>query len=122
MVPMPYQGPETDHLASLSLQFGRQLRRCRLLAGMSQTRLAEASGVSQSTISRLERGLAPKATMIKLLLLGDVLARHLPLAFCPHDHTCTWQRLDEHGMPTDDRVTIGSASYFAALYPGLAND
>jgi hypothetical protein len=37
--------------------------------------------------------------MHKLVLLGAVLGRRLPLAFCPHEHTCAWERLDARGAP-----------------------
>jgi len=84
-------------------------------AGLSQVRLAEASRVSQSTISRLERGKASSAAMFKLVLLGDALGNGLPLAFCPHDHVCAWQRLDDDGIPTQNRAAFGSANYFQSL-------
>ncbi len=41
------------HLASL---FGRELRVARMTAGLSQTRLAQLAGVSQTEVSRAERG------------------------------------------------------------------
>jgi transcriptional regulator with XRE-family HTH domain len=97
--PVPYLGPETEGLVAILQRFGQELRRCRMQAGMSQTMLADEAGVSQSTISRLERGRAPQAAMVKLVLLGEVLGHRLPLAFCPHDHGCAWERLDAVGRP-----------------------
>jgi DNA-binding XRE family transcriptional regulator len=38
------------------IRFGLNLKRARQIAGMTQQRLAELSGVSQSVISRAERG------------------------------------------------------------------
>jgi transcriptional regulator with XRE-family HTH domain len=96
---MPYLGPETDGLAEILQRFGHELRRCRLQAGLSQMMLAERSGVSQSTISRLERGRAPQAAIMKVMLMSQALGRSLPLGFCPHDHGCAWERLDAHGRP-----------------------
>jgi transcriptional regulator with XRE-family HTH domain len=47
-------------------QFAAELRRTRMLAGLSGRQLAHATGVSQSTVSRAERGEAilslPKVT------------------------------------------------------------
>ena len=116
---MPYQGPETPGLAGLLRQFGAELRRCRIHAGFSQTQLAERSGVSQSTISRLERGKAPMAAMLKLVLLSATLGYRFPLAYCPHDHSCAWERLDENGAPIAGRASIGTDAFFQSLFPGL---
>ena len=78
---MPYQRPGSPEDARRLRRFGIELRRCRMYAGLSQVRLAEASGVSQSTISRLERGKASSAAMFKLVLLGDaVLLEAVPRA------------------------------------------
>ena len=73
------------------VDFGRYLRRARRIAQLSQTRLAELSGLSQSTISRLERALAPSVGVDRLVLLGQALGRALPLGLCPHEHDCPWQ-------------------------------
>lgn len=48
--------------------------------------------MSQSTISRLERGLVPGLATWKLVKIGFVLGVRLPLAFCPHDHDCAWPK------------------------------
>jgi transcriptional regulator with XRE-family HTH domain len=42
--------------AATGVPFGRQLRRYRLAAGLSQEALAERAGLSWRTISDLERG------------------------------------------------------------------
>jgi len=93
-----------------------------MYAGLSQVRLAEASAVSQSTISRLERGKASSAAMFKIVLLGDAIGNGLPLAFCPHDHYCAWQRLDADGIPTQNRGAYGSANYFQSLLADTDDD
>jgi len=72
-------------------RFGEDLRRCRLRAGMSQAGLAARSGVAQSTISRLERGLAAHASVMKLVKLHAAMGQAFPLAYCPHEHACAWQ-------------------------------
>ena len=119
---MPYRRPETAGLAEMLQRFGVELRRCRMDAGLSQSRLAEESGVSQSTISRLERGKAPAAAMLKLVLLSDALDNSFPLGYCPHDHTCAWGRLDADGMPTGGRSPVGSAMYLQRMFPELLDD
>jgi transcriptional regulator with XRE-family HTH domain len=75
-------------------RFGRNLRRARQIAGLSQQRLADLSGVSQSVISRLERAKAPMVGLERLLLLARALGPAWPLGECPHDHSCVWQVLD----------------------------
>jgi transcriptional regulator with XRE-family HTH domain len=37
-------------------RLGRELQRVRVLAGLSGNRIAQALGISQSTVSRIERG------------------------------------------------------------------
>jgi len=67
------------------------------MAGLSQEQLSYKSGVSQSVISRFERGLAPGMTTERLIMIGAVLDLRLPLGFCPHDHGCLWSRI----LPVD---------------------
>ena len=94
---MPYLIPEDKHDRTLLQRFGVELRRCRLASGLSQVALAERARVSQSTISRLENGRAPAASVLKLVRLGDTLGSFFPLGFCPHTHHCSWVRLLEDG-------------------------
>jgi len=119
---MPYRRPETPGLADLLRRFGMELRRCRQQAGWSQTQLSERSGVSQSTISRLERGKAPAAAMVKLVYLSDALEYYFPLGYCPHGHDCAWKRLDHDGLPVITQSAVGSASYLRSMFPVLLDD
>ena len=80
------------------VRFGRNLRRARQIAGLSQQRLADLSGVSQSVISRLERAKAPMVGLERLLMLQRVLGSAWPFGECPHDHTCVWQALGPDGQ------------------------
>lgn len=96
---MPYRDPDQTGLRDLLRQFGVELRRCRLRCGLSQVKLADLSGVSQSSISRLERGRAPYAGLHLILRLGAAMEGQLPLAFCPHRHSCGWEQLDLLGNP-----------------------
>ncbi len=75
------------------VNFGRHLRRARHITGLSQVRLAEAAHVSQTMISRVERGLAPGMGVAALIRVGRVLGRAMPLGLCPHQHDCPWQAL-----------------------------
>ncbi|HEY7023541.1 MAG TPA: helix-turn-helix transcriptional regulator [Candidatus Limnocylindrales bacterium] len=70
---------------------GRYLRRSRLLADLTQQQLADKAGVSQSMVSRAERGLAPSMAVVRLVRMLQPLARLFPFGVCPHDHNCPWQ-------------------------------
>ena len=71
--------------------FGRYLRHGRALAGFSQAGLGNRADVTQSMISRAERGLAPAMGLDPLTRLGEAMGRAFPLGFCPHEHRCAWQ-------------------------------
>jgi transcriptional regulator with XRE-family HTH domain len=70
---------------------GRLFWQARRRAGMSQQRLANRAGVSQSMISRFERGLAPAMGVRHLIALAGALGRIFPFGTCPHEHECGWQ-------------------------------
>jgi DNA-binding XRE family transcriptional regulator len=76
----------------LAVALGGLVRRARLYAGLSQQQVAARSGVSQSVISRFERGLAPGMSVERLIRIADAIGPSLPLGFCPHDHVCAWPR------------------------------
>jgi len=73
---------------------GRSLKRARLMAGMSQQQLAARALISQSVISRFERGLAPGMSTARLTILAEAVGWRFPLGFCPHDHDCQWVRIE----------------------------
>lgn len=85
---------------------GRYLRRARRYAGKSQQRVANESGVTQSQVSRAERGLAPAMGLIRLVMMSETLGRLFPLGTCPHDHECAWQpiRPPEHRTTAVERL------------------
>jgi len=84
-------GREERWDAALVHAFGAALRRARHCAGLSQQRLALLAGVSQTLISRLERGQAAHVGLSRILAIQTALGGCLPLGFCPHDHACIWQ-------------------------------
>src|SRR5689334_11952059 len=67
----PMGDPDTIGVALI----GRYIRRSRLLAGYTQQHLADKAGVSQSMVSRAERGLAPRMATAKLVRIVQPLAR-----------------------------------------------
>jgi len=71
-----------DRLEPLPLEFGLALfgqwvRDGRRQAGLSQRQLERLSGVDQTTISRLERGLMPRLGLDRLAAVCGALAREL---------------------------------------------
>jgi transcriptional regulator with XRE-family HTH domain len=97
------------------IRFGRNLRRARQIAGISQQRLADLSGISQSVISRLERAKAPMVGLERLLMLERVLGSAWPFGECPHDHSCVWQPLGEDGQRTHTSALARNASFWNVL-------
>ncbi len=66
------------YLADASLhKLGYELHEARLSAGLSLRRLEEATGVSRSQLARLERGLAPEASLRMLTVTFAVLGMRL---------------------------------------------
>ena len=57
---------------------------------MSQRRVAELSGVSQSLISRFERGRNPGMATHRIFAIAMALGPRFPFGCCPHDHVCKW--------------------------------
>src|SRR4051812_50218933 len=104
----PTDAKATDRVSA----FGRILRRARHCAGLSQQRLADLSGVSQTTISRLERGKAPRTPIDRVLALQAVLGGWLPMGVCPHDHHCMWQARAEFVVESPHRPGAGRGVKF----------
>jgi transcriptional regulator with XRE-family HTH domain len=68
-----------DRLADETLaSLGRELRRARIGAGVSQRTLQAATGVSHSEICRLERGRAPNVPLRTLVVLATSLGLIIP--------------------------------------------
>jgi transcriptional regulator with XRE-family HTH domain len=71
---MPYREPP-DRAVVVLRSLGAELRRARYARGFSQAALAGHSTVSQSTVSMLERGLAPGLRISRYALMIAVLGR-----------------------------------------------
>jgi transcriptional regulator with XRE-family HTH domain len=65
----PKGSPLTDRQVEGLKQIGAQLRRARLGNGWSQRRLERASGVDQTTISRLENGRLASLRLVRIAAL-----------------------------------------------------
>jgi DNA-binding XRE family transcriptional regulator len=63
---------------------GARFRNGRMMAGVSQRHIAELSGVSQTAISRLERGLATGMSAERLIRIADAIGESFPFGYCPH--------------------------------------
>jgi transcriptional regulator with XRE-family HTH domain len=70
--------------------FGARIRRGRLQAGMSQRKVAERAGVSQSEVSRLERGMGGGISSYRLVQIAMVLGPTFPFGNCPHHDSCAY--------------------------------
>jgi transcriptional regulator with XRE-family HTH domain len=92
---------------------GRYIRRSRQSAGLTQKQLADRAGVSQSMVSRVERGLEPEIPLDRLIKLVQPLARFFPVGVCPHDHNCRWQPFPIPGDPSDQHAA--SIEYLLAF-------
>ncbi len=85
------RGPQRLQPNPELLAIGRLFWQARRRAGMSQQRLSYRCGVSQSMISRFERGLAPAMGVRHLIAMANALGRIFPFGTCPHEHECGWQ-------------------------------
>ncbi len=90
--------------------FGARFAHARAKAGLSQRALAYEAGVSQSVVSRLERGLVSHMSAERIIRLSMALGPSFPFGFCPHDHNCSW--------PYDPRPGVGSRASRSDLLVG----
>lgn len=82
---------------------GRYLRRARRYADISQAELARRAGVTQSMVSRAERGVAPGMRFERFVSMCYVLGRVFPFGACVHDHRCGWQPARQQQKENRDR-------------------
>ncbi len=72
------------------LLIGARFRHGRQQAGLTQRRVAAKSGVSQSLVSRFERGLTIGMGAMRLVRIGMALGPGFPFGCCPHPHKCAY--------------------------------
>jgi DNA-binding XRE family transcriptional regulator len=77
---------------------GARFRHGRLRARLTQRHLADRAGVSQSVISRFERGLVSHMSAERIVRLAMALGPAFPFGACPHDHACMWP-YDPRNLP-----------------------
>ena len=74
---MPYARLVRESSVHRALQaIGDDVRRTRMEAGLSQDNLAAACDMAQSTISRIERGVAPGAGLERMARIMVALGFH----------------------------------------------
>ena len=79
--------PEPDFvLVGARFRNGREVRK------LTQRQVADMSGISQSVVSRFERGLVRRASAERIVRIALVLGPSFPFGFCPHDDGCPWPR------------------------------
>ncbi|GGL89594.1 helix-turn-helix transcriptional regulator [Micromonospora yangpuensis] len=70
----------TDDATRVAVELGDEVRQLRLRRGWSQTQLAHAAGMTQSTVARFEAG-GTVPTLPVLLRLAGALGRRLDIRF-----------------------------------------
>lgn len=69
---------------------GSRFRNGRQQAGLTQRQVAAMAGISQSVVSRFERGLVSHMSAERIVRLAMALGPRFPFGSCPHDHRCPW--------------------------------
>jgi hypothetical protein len=70
---------------------GARFRNGRQMAVLSQRRLAAKAGISQSVVSRFERGMVRRMSAERIVRLALALGPWFPFGTCPHDDGCVWR-------------------------------
>jgi transcriptional regulator with XRE-family HTH domain len=109
---MPYREPP-DRAVAVLRSLGSELRRARYARGFSQAALAGHAAVSQSTVSMLERGLAPGLRISRYALMIAVLGR------APERPLRLRDRSDDLGPPWAEEPEESSADPAEAAGRGL---
>ncbi len=71
------------------------------MAGLSQREVAWRAGLSQSLVSRLERGLATGTTAERLIRIAEAIGPSFPFGFCPHHTNCAYAYDGRRSAPTN---------------------
>jgi transcriptional regulator with XRE-family HTH domain len=73
-----------------TIEVGLRFRHGRRQAGLSQRDVEDRSGISQSEISRLERGKTPGMSAYRVFAIALALGDRFPFGVCPHPHRCAY--------------------------------
>ena len=73
-------------------EMGARIRAGRLAAGLSQRAVADWAGVSQSEVSRLERGQGGNISTYRFVAICFAIGPRFPFGSCPHNHDCPHTR------------------------------
>ena len=84
-------------------EVGEEIRRARVAAGVSQGAVARAAGLTHATVSRLERGVTPNATVLMFARVCAIVGLDLSVRVYPA------------GSPLRDRAQAVVADRFRAL-------
>ena len=71
---------------------GARFRNGRRQAGLTQRQLADIAGISQSVVSRFERGHVRRMSAERIVRMALALGPRFPFGCCPHDDGCPWPR------------------------------
>jgi transcriptional regulator with XRE-family HTH domain len=93
---------------------GQAVRIARERAAWSQRRLAVRAGVSQSAISRMERGAVRGIGLVYFARVARALGDAMPMVGCPHGHACDYDR--------EWRLGVGQVSPDLGTGGGFASD
>jgi transcriptional regulator with XRE-family HTH domain len=74
------------------VEMGARVRVGRRQAGLSQRTVADRAGVSQSEVSRLERGQGGNISTYRFVAICFAIGPSFPFGDCPHPHVCTYTR------------------------------
>ena len=86
-------GPrQINHVTPAMQEMGARIRSGRLAAGLSQRAIAELAGVSQSEVSRLERGQGGNISTYRFVAICFAIGSAFPFGNCPHNHNCPHTR------------------------------
>ena len=88
-----YGRPRQYNIVTAAMsEMGARIRIGRLNAGLSQRAVAERAGVSQSEVSRLERGQGGNISTYRFVNICFAIGPAFPVGNCPHNHACTYTR------------------------------
>ncbi len=73
-------------------EMGARIRAGRHAAGISQRAVADRAGVSQSEVSRLERGRGGNISTYRFVAICFAIGQSFPFGNCPHNHNCPHTR------------------------------